>query len=160
MRALGNQQVLGFDQYEALYRNYSVIGWKATVKVVHVGTDNAVPVVFGMSVRTDATALTSYQHYIEGGNTRYATMTPDVDHATIVMKGGVKKYLLPRGGKMLTDPECYAAMNDTPFKQLFLHVWCQVITGIGDAASNVAVVSLKQRYVFFDKITPARSTHA
>lgn len=152
----GTQQPLYADQMSALYRKYCVVGWK--VKCEAATADNTSPIVFGMNVTTQSTALTTYAHYKELGSTCSRLVTPDQDKCYLSMKGGTKRYLLPRGGKLLSDDECTALTSADPSKLLYLHIWNQAADGATDIGTTRFTLVLEQVVVFFDRVIPARST--
>lgn len=148
------QQPLGFDQYEALYNKYCVIGWKVKVEAVTVDNSNALYV--GFTPTTASTALTSYSHYKECPGTVSRILSPDIDKAVFSTKGSVKKQMLRRG-KILTDDTLYADVTASPTRILYGHIWSHVMDAT-DPANTKIVVTLEQLVVFFDPKIPARST--
>lgn len=85
-------------------------------------------------------------------------MTPDMDKVVFGKKGPVKSWLLPRGGRLLTDDLCTAAVTADPAKVLYGHIWTQPIDGTSDPGVVRFIVTLEQIVVFFSPKSPARST--
>lgn len=149
-------QPLGLEQYEGLYRRYTVVAWKAEFEVV--STDNTNPVVVGFTPLTTTTAGASFLHYREQPSTVQRTITPDIDRVYMKMKGKVKSWLLPEGGKLLTHPECSALVTASPSRILYGHLYAQAMDGSADPANAHIVVKLRQLVVFHDPVVPNRST--
>lgn len=152
---LGSSQPLGYDQMAALYSRYCVISYAIHMKAV--STDNTNAIVVGFTPRTEATDLTTYLHYLECPGTVSRHMTPDIDKIEYGSKGRIKKFLLPLGGKMLTDDTVAAATGSDPSKILYGHVWMQSLDATSDPSTVTIVGILYQTIVFFDPIIPARS---
>lgn len=150
------QQPLGMDQYEALYNKYCVVGWKLTVECALL--DNSYPCVVGFTPSTSASALTSAGHYRELLGTVSRLATPDIDKIVFGAKGGVKKWLLPVGGKILSDDECTASVGASPSRLLYGHFWIQSLDSGADAGVCRVLVKQEQIVCFFDRKTPSRST--
>lgn len=84
-------------------------------------------------------------------------MTPDVDKITLFAKGSVKKWLMPGGGKILTDDTLSALVDNNPSRMLYGHVWCSPLDA-ADVAAVKMVLKIEQLVVFYDRKTPAAST--
>lgn len=151
----GAGQPLGFDQYSTLYNRYAVIGW--SVKIELVTTDNTNPTMVGFTPIVSSTTLTSFEHYKEVPGTVSMVLTPDIDKGTLFARGGVKRFLLGRGGKMLADDTVTAAVTADPTRMLHGHFWAQSVDAASDAAIVRAVVTLWQTVVFFVPVIPSRS---
>lgn len=149
-------QPLGFDQYEALYNKYVVVGWKVTVECALL--ENTYPCIVGFTPMTTSSALTTSGHYRELPGTVSRLGTPDIDKIVFGAKGGVKKWLIPQGGKILSDEECSAAVSTNPSKLLYGHFWIQSLDTSADAGICRLIVKHEQIVVFFDRKTPSRST--
>lgn len=150
-------QPLGMDQYEGLYKKYCVIGWKLHIQAV--SSDNTNSVTLGFTPTTTSTTLSNQHRYIELPGTVYKIMTPDQDKVSFTVKGGVKRWLLPRGGKLLTDDLSSSVTSSTdPSKLLYGHIWVQPQDSSADASSVKFTLKLEQIIVFYDPVTPARST--
>lgn len=154
--ASATQQPLGFEQYEALYNRYCVIGWKIGLECC--STDNSNPVVVGFTPLPTITTLTSFQHYKELPSTVQRIITPDIDKVVFGMRGSVKRWLLPRGGKMLSDTDLSAVTTAYPTKILYGHLYAHAMDVTADPALVHCVIKLRQLVVFFDPKVPARST--
>lgn len=150
------QQPLGFDQYELLYRRYCVVAWRITCEIV--STDNTNPLVVGFSPKTDSTGLTSYLHYKEFPGAVQRVITPDVDKVFFKSRGGVRKWLLPTGGKLLSNPDLSSLCTTVPSRILYGHLYAQSMDGSADPAAVHITVKLSQLIVFFDPVVPSRST--
>lgn len=154
--ASATQQGLGADQYDALYKRYTIVGWK--VKVEAVSTDNSAPIVIGFTPTAQDTALTNYNHYKELPATVSRIMTPDIDKVYFSTKGSVKKWLLPYGGRILIDDTLSAEMGSSPSKILFGHLWAQGANTGADPGAVYVIGTLEQVIVYYDTKIPARST--
>lgn len=150
------QQPLGFDQYASLYKRTCVIAWRLAFEAV--STDNTHPVVVGFTPTTQSSALTSFSHYRELPATVQRTVTPDLDKLFFSARGGIKKWLTPRGGKILSNEDLTATTSADPNQILYGHVYAQAMDGAADPAKIHFTVKLRQLVVFFDPVVPARST--
>lgn len=155
--AAGSGQPLGWDQMTALYNKYCVISW--SVKIEFCTTDNAAATatVVGFTPTTQSSALTTFAHYKELPGTVSAITTPDKDRITLFARGGVKKYFLPPGGKLLSNENLSAAIGGSPTNVLYGHYWAQSMDGAADPAVCNFIVTMWQKIVFFDPVIPARS---
>lgn len=150
-------QGMGMDQYEALYNKYCVVGFKIHVQAV--STDNTNPVTVGFLPTTSSATLTTQHRYMEQNGCFFKIMTPDIDKITFTYKGSVKKHLLPRGGKLLTDDiNSGATMTSDPSHILYGHIFVQTQDNTADPAAVKYTAKLEQIVVFYDPKTPARST--
>lgn len=154
--ASATQQPLGFEQYEAMYNRYCVVAWKCFFECV--STDNSNPLVVGFTALPTINTLTSFQHYKELPSTVQRVITPDIDKVTFGMRGSVKRWLLPQGGKMLSDTDLSAVTTAYPTKILYGHLYAQAMDGSSDPAAVHIVIKMRQLIVFFDPKAPARST--
>lgn len=155
MGAWGAGQPLGYDQYTPLYSMYCVISW--SIKLELVTADNTNPLMIGFTPHTTNTLLTDFEHYKEAPATVSMILTPDVDKGLLATRGGVKRYLLPGGGRMLGLTSVSAATGSDPATILYGHLWAQVVDKASDASTVRVVATLWQKIVFFDPIIPARS---
>lgn len=154
--SVSGQQPLGFDQHMALYQNYCVVGYKIRVDVC--SSDNTYPIVFGFTPMTTSTALTDPSHYIETKGTVHRIMTPDVDKLILSNKGGIKRWLMPQGGKMLTNDSYWGNASGNPTSLLYGHLWASSLAGAGVDPSIVTyIIKIEQIVKFFNPIVPARS---
>lgn len=151
----GSGQGLGFEQYEALYNKYCVVGWK--VEATFISTDNTVPIAVGFTPTTQSTATGAYLQNKEMPGTVMRIITPDIDRIHLTAKGSVKRWLLPKGGHMLSEDTLQATVSTDPSRQLYGHLFTQCITGADPAAVNV-VYTIEQIVIFFDPKVPARSS--
>lgn len=154
--ASATAQGLGYDQYEALYKRYCVVGYKVTFEAV--STDNTNPIIVGFTPTPDSTALTTYNHYKELPGTVAKIMTPDIDKVYINAKGSVKRWMLPRGGKIYSDDLHSALFSTNPTKILYGHLWCSSTQNGTDPASVNIVYTIEQIVMFYDPKIPSRST--
>lgn len=148
-------QAMGMDQYEALYNKYCVVGYKLHIQAV--STDNTNPVTIGFTPTTSSATLTSQHRYMELPGTVFKVMTPDIDKITLTVKGSVKKHLLPRGGKLLTDDTFASLVNNDPSRTLYGHLWIQAQDNSADPSSIQYTAKMEQLVVFYDPKTPSRS---
>lgn len=154
--SISGQQPLGFDQHMLLYRNYCVVGIR--VRIDFCTTDNTNPVIVGWTPKTDATALIDPGHYQEAPGTVYKIMTPDNDRVTLFFSGPIKKWLMPQGGKMLTNDIYWGTSTSSPTSNLFGHLWAASLVGAGIDASLINyTVKLQFLAKFFNPIVPERS---
>lgn len=154
--ASASYQPLGFEQYQALYKRYCVIGWRVSIEVI--STDNTNPIVVGFTATTQSSLLTSWESYRELPATVQRAVTPDIDKTYIGMKGSVKKWLAPRSGKMLSIEELNALLTADPERLLYGHLYVHVIDGSADPAKVHLAFKMRQLVVFYDPVIPARST--
>lgn len=153
--SMGSGQPLGFDQYSALYQRCCVIGWSCRFEVV--STDNSSPIAVGFTPLVSSTDLTKYEHYKELPKTSSSVVTPDIDKLQMFARGGVKRFFLPPGGKILTDDTLSHAVSGGPSRKLYGHVWAQAMDGSSDPALVHVTVTLVQMCVFYVPEVPARS---
>lgn len=131
---IGSGQPLGYDQYTALYQKTCVIGWKLNFKCT--SSDNTNAIVVGFTPMTDTTtALTTYLHYLECKGTVSRHMTPDIDKVEFGHKGSVKKWMCPRGSKLLSNDFLTAEYNADPTKLLRGHLWMEAQDVAPDAGT-------------------------
>lgn len=150
-------QPLGYDQHMAMYRHYCVIGWQ--VKVEYCTADNTNSVVVGCTVQPESTtSLSNYKQYMECKGTKSLMLTPDIDKGVILMSGSVKKWLMPRGGKLLTDDSFSGSVSSSPATPLYLHLWAEGIDSGIDPGNVIMLITIKQTAVFYSPVTPSRST--
>lgn len=152
-----SEQGLGFDQYEALYNNYCVVGWN--VKIEFVTTENTVPMVVGFTPTTYSGGLTDYKRAKELPGTVSKIVTPDLDKITLLSSGKVKRWFMPNGGKLLSNENCTAAVSANPNSILYGYIWTQPLDMASDPAGVVQFcVTVEQVIVFFNPKAPSRST--
>lgn len=144
------------DQYAALYNYNCVVGWKIFVEVVTVGDDTAGTVI-GFTPTTTTTDQGSWQAYKELPGTRSVVLTKDVDKSSFGAKGSVKRWLMPRGGRILTERDLCALTGSNPNQILYGHLWAQSVDGIANPAAVNCVITLKQVVVYFNPVVPGRS---
>lgn len=148
-------QPLGFDQYEALYSRYCVVGYRILFEVVSL--DNTTPVEIGFTPSLESSLFTSYQRYKEQPATTSRIVTPDMDKVVFGRKGKVKPWMMPRGGRMLTEDLVTAVTTTDPAKLLYGHIWSQPVDGSSDPGVIRIVITLEQIVVFFSPKSLARS---
>lgn len=152
---LGAGQPLGYDQYTALYKRAGVVKWSAKLELCTV--DNAAPISVGITPTVSGTALSNYNHYKELPGTKSAIITPDVDKMTIFVRGGVKRYFMPKSGRLLSDERATHAIGADPSDLLYAHIWAQPMDQSSDAGVIHGILTLWQTVVFFQPEVPARS---
>lgn len=152
---VGAGQPLGFDQYNTLYQKYCVT--KTSLHFKAVCTDNTNPVIIGFTPKTDSTDLATYLHYLECPGTVSRHLTPDIDKIEFGSKVRIKPYLLPRGGKLLTDDTTNALYSADPSRILYGHFWTQATDTTVNPSTIQIVVIMYQTVVFYDPIIPSRS---
>lgn len=158
--SFGTQQALGFDQYSTLYRRYCVIGAKITVMAYNHDSN---PFIVGSHVNTDATSLTSYEHYKELKNTQSKLLSPDVDHVTWVHKVSLPKVFKTK--KLISNEDHYGgtlAAHDTglstPDELAYIKVFAQPMDQSTGTSNGIYFnITMEQIVVFYDYETPARS---
>lgn len=148
-------QPMGMDQYESLYNRYVVVGWQ--LQIEFVSQDNTNPIVVGFTPTRQSSSLTSQHRYMELPGTVWKVVTPDIDKVVLTAKGSVKRWLLPGGGKLLTDNTLSATYGADPSKLLYGHIWVQCQDSSTDPAAVKYTAKLTQIVVFFDPIALARS---
>lgn len=146
---------MGFNQYKALYKRYCVIGY--SLKLEFCGTDNTHPAMVGFTPMDDTTKR-DLEHYKELPGTVSSIVTPDIDKLTLYARGGIRRRMLPGGGKLLTDSTLSAAVTTNPTRILYGHIWCQPMDTSVDPTKVHVVITLRQTVVFFVPESPARST--
>lgn len=154
--ALGGVQPLFFDQYNAMYQQYVVLGWDVLIECV--SGDNTNPVIVGFTPMTTSTALTTPEHYIESKGTTHKVMTQDIDKIVIRNRGSIKKWLRPNGGSLINDATYCGSPSTNPTTVLFGHLWVAALSYTGtDPSAAQFVIRLSQVIRFFNPVTPARS---
>lgn len=152
---LGSGQPLGYDQYTALYKRAAVAKWSCKIEICTV--DNTTPICVGFTPTISSTALTNYNHYKELPGTVSSIVTPDVDKLTMFARGGVKKYFMPKSGRMLSDDQCTHAIGSDPTNLLYGHIWAQPMDQSSDAGIIRGVITIWQTVIFYQPEVPARS---
>lgn len=153
--SLGAGQPLGYDQYTALYQRAGVVSWR--LKLELVSTDNTYPIVVGCTPMVSSTALTSYNHYKELPGTVSTVVTPDVDKNFLYAKGGIKKWFMPKSGRMFADDTITHGVGADPSRILYLHLWAQDLSAANDTAAVRCIATLYQTVRFYVPEIPARS---
>lgn len=152
----GSEQPLGWDQYTALYQRSAVVSWSVNIEAV--STDNTNPIKIGFTPMVSSTGLTEYQHYMELPATVSTVLTPDIDKTLLRSRGGVKKWFLPRGGRMLADDTLsHGTSAGDPSRILYGHVWAEAMDGAADPATVHFTVTMWQTCVLYVPAIPARS---
>lgn len=153
---LGTGRPLGFDEYAALYQRSAIVGWK--VKLEFVSSDNTNAVVCGFCPVVESTGYTSYMHYKEMKGNVSNVMTPDIDKVSLYAKGGVKRWFLPPGGKLLSDDTLTHGTGGDPSRLLYGHIYCQAMDTTANPGSARVIVTLEQLCCFYVPKVPSRST--
>lgn len=88
----GDQQVLGWDQWVALYNKCKVIGGRVFSTFHNASTASAVVGITRQKEHeTDNAGNNPFDYLLERPATRYRFLTPDVDKITLAHKWGTKK---------------------------------------------------------------------
>jgi len=153
---LNTEQPRFYDQYTAMYSYNCVIGWKVFIEYATSG-DDAVAVVVGFTPTTTTTNQADYASYKELPATKSLILTKDVDKSALGAAGSVKRWLMPRGGRILTERDLCAVSNTNPSQMLYGHVWAQAIDKTADPALINCIITIKQVVVFFNPVVPAQS---
>lgn len=148
------QSPLGFTEYATLYNRYCVIGWSVFFEVCSL--DNTNPVVVGFC--PSLTAGASYHHYAELPGDVHRVCTPDQDKVVFGARGGVRRWVLPQGGKLLSCEEACSTVTGNPSRVLYGRLYLQAQDSAADEAAVKVTIKMKQLVVFFDPKTPSRST--
>lgn len=153
--SISGQQPLYFDQHATLYKNYCVVAWR--LRIDAVSTDNTNSTIIGFCPTTESSTLTAATYYAENKANVYRVCTPDQDRVVFGAAGGVRKWLKPTGGKLLTDPLCCAAVDANPSTLLYGHLYAQALDNTSDPATINYMFKLEQIVIFFEPKIPARS---
>lgn len=154
--ASNTNQPMYYDQYSAIYNKYCVVAYR--VKLEAVSTDNTNTVIAGLTCMTDPSTLATFAQYRECPNTVSRVCTPDVDKIALSHGARVAPFLLPQGGKILSEDLCCAITEADPSRKLYLHMWAGAADNTTDVGSIRFIGTLYQTIVFFDRKTVSRST--
>jgi len=156
----GAEQPLGYDQWAAFYKKYTVIGYKVFVTFANHA---AYATCVGVHVSTTSTPKTAYEHYRELPGTAMKVLTSDIDHCVVAAKGSVKRFF--PGVKLMSEDEANGTLetdgsgvDPSANYAVWLHVFQQHIAHTAEATNISAIVSIERIVVLWDRIIPARST--
>lgn len=157
---LGTNQILGYDQWKALYKKAMVISSRVLVMAHNSGSTSIVAGITAVPPNQGGTPLTTYEHYMETPNTTYKLLSPDVDRANIVAQISTKRLLSLTNYK---DNKQYIEIdlaNETPPTTLGQwHIWAQPQD---QATTGTLQMTIKVTYIvlLYDPIIPARSVES
>lgn len=150
-------QFLGYDQWSQLYRKGVVIGVQMTVRVHNKGS---VAMMFGicpMPENKSNGTLSTFQHYLEMGQTKTRLLSPDVDNQVLTYKLGTRRWLHV---KSLMDEDAFhstLATEAEPTRTFWITTFFQPVDQATQCAYE-AVITYDFLIRLFDPIVPARST--
>lgn len=127
-------QPTGFDQLMALYNEYVVIG--STIKVSFTNSDEANPVICGISMLDFATTDTDWKRYVENGNTTWTGLSRSLggkDVAILKHQADMKKFSTQ---SIFSEDSFSGTSTANPVDTHYYHVWA----GATDNATDVGVV--------------------
>lgn len=149
-------QVLGYDQYKALYRKATVVGIKVKQEVYNSGS---VPIMAGINAMPEnqgTTLLTQAEHYAELPNHVHRVFSPDIDHGVMFMTASVKKHF---GVSQLRDNDELTMVVPTetpPTRIAYMHFYAQVLDQ-SSVWTATFVHTVEYIVLFHDPVVPARS---
>lgn len=157
---LGTGQPLGYDQYKALYKKAIVLASKVFVQV-HNNTSTAIMVgLTAVPYSQGATALTTYEHYMEHPNTKFRLLSPDVDRVNFGAQIATKKLLQIRNYKdNKTELEIDLTNESPPTWLSYWHLWSQPQDQSTTTSGTAVQFTITVEYIVLltDPIIPARS---
>lgn len=150
-------QPRGYDELQALFNHWVVIGSKCTVQWVTAGGGNARPAMYSMiKLGDNNVAITDINEYMEDRNIKYKLSNP----------GGpvtqVKQYFNAKSFFTVTDPLdndlLRGANNTSPNEQAYFHIGtANAFADAEDTPSYAFQVVIDYQCVFFEPIQPAQS---
>lgn len=153
---------LGIDQWNNMYKKYTVVGAKITVVGHPVTITGAM--LTGLHLTDTATALTDQDHYKELPNTVSRMVSPDIDIFKMSMKYSPKKFW--RIKDLKDNDELRASLTGTgtigapapadPTNIAYIHFWLQDANKTDNLSAEVSV---RVDYILLltDPVSPARS---
>lgn len=154
----GAGQPLGYDQWKALYKKAFVVSSKITVKAVN--RDSSEPIMVGvtpMPLSQAATALASYEHYMEYPSTKSYLLTPDMDHMTFFHKVSVKRHMHLNKLRDVDEIRVDLVNETAPADLCYWHLWSQPVQQSADMGSVDLVTTMEYIVVLIDPVVPSRS---
>lgn len=149
---------LGLKEWAAMYKSYCVVGSRIAIRAhSSVQTGSA---MFGVTLLNNSTALTTYEHYLELPVTRGKMQTSDIDHSSIVLGYGSKKFWKVRKFKDAEDLHGTITATPTatdPTDIAYYHVWVQD-SNQTDTATFEVVATIEFTVLLFDPTTPTCSS--
>lgn len=154
--SVDTEQPRFYDQYTAMYSYNCVVGYKIFIEAATSG-DDAVACCIGFTPTTTTTNQGNYKAYKELPGTKSTILTKDIDKTSFGTAGSIKKWLMPRGGRILTERDLCAVTGTNPNQILYGHLWAETIDLTADPALINCIVTIKQIVVFFNPVVPGQS---
>lgn len=154
--SVDTEQPRFYDQYTAMYSYNCVVGYKIFIEFATSG-DDAVGCIVGFTPTTSTTVQANYKSYKELPGTRSTILTKDIDKASFGTAGSIKKWLMPRGGRILSERNLCALTGENPAQMLYGHLWAETMDLTADPALINCIVTIKQIVVFYNPVLPGQS---
>lgn len=155
--AAGGHQPMNFDTMTLVYKTYTVIGSKITVKFVDAdSTVDAIPCFAGIVVDNDTSYITDYTTLMEQKKGKFALLPSNSTQGvyTLTNKWSAKK---SHGGKdIVGNDDLRGNLGAAPVDQYYYQIWCNPASGSGTTVKNVLIV-IEYIAVWTDVITQAGS---
>lgn len=141
-------QPTGFDQYMALYNNYTVT--EAEIEVTFVNTDTTNMQNIGISIQDLSSTSTDVRRYIENGNCvtkiigNATGASPNI--GTLKMRVRMSDFFRNRG--ILTDDTFQGTSSANPTELLYFHVFAAPLDTTTDASIVSARITIRFRTIF------------
>lgn len=147
---------LGLDQWAGMYSKYVVTGSRIQVRFHPSALTGSI--ICGVSLLPESSVLATSDYYMELPRTRSKMLTGDLDHTTLGINYGAKRYWKTR---KLSDCEDLNATFSTtpgdPSDLAYYHIWAQDVNKTDGATVEVAV-TIEFICLLRDPITPTRSS--
>lgn len=128
-------QPRGFDQIILLYDHYVTLSAKVTVKFCLGETINEVPILVGIAVSDQPSALTTTNDYIENSNCVYDVLSLQKDQVELSMSVNVYKFL--GRSNPLADPHLKGTSAANPSEQAYFHLFMRNLSGSADTQTVI-----------------------
>lgn len=153
----GAELPLGLDQWSAMYSRYVVVGCKVWVRAHNVTSTGAL--TFGLTRLPpgDTTGRTSASHYLEMPGTVSKILSPDVDHANLVLSYSAKRH--NRVKNIRDAKELHGTFSTTPGAPTVttqMKLWTQDVNAT-DNGTLEGFITAEYVVLLLDPILPARS---
>lgn len=129
---------LSLDQWAAFYQKYTVLGSRIVVRVSH--TANSGPLVVGLHLAQNATALTSWPHYKELPMTKTKMLSTQKDGCILTMNYSGKRFWhVP---SLMSDSEQEATLSTSPGDPTdiaYFHLFVQDMNAASNATIDYAI---------------------
>jgi len=153
--ALGGHQVYGFDQYAAMYRNWTVHSGRIIVNCSNANTTNSNSIIAIQSDSDFAVSPASIQGVIERPTVRWGVVTPD-SPLTLSMRATTESELGCPRGLQLADDQLMGSVGNDPARQWYWRIFGGP-TVTTDSWETQLVVTIYYNVTWFNHYEPGAS---